>query len=698
MDIQKEHWDTTRLRAAARAFMPAVGLTLLFVAASLFDPWGRVHPLLHGALFGILAGIILGCTMFAFRVLRRGGAVDPVKWGRYGLILPILAVGVYLAVGDMERRLVIGFKPSILFAPPDMTINGEVRPPAYTRLETLPLNPNSGNPVSGDDAAATKPLTVPEGARIILRATDTRWPPVLRWDGADEPLRPQEDGSFEIAGEIKADSRLTLTFGGHVLARWDLKVTPDAAPRVNLVAPIEATPRKSLRISFEAEDDHGVAYLALQVTPEGKPDAVPVLVDMPAYDTKRIEEVQFLDLTSHAHAGEDVVVRLVAVDGLGQEGLSEPFHVALPKRRFTSATAMSVIGARTALMADEPSMDTAIRRLGGLTESDVFPSDTTVHLGLRIAYRRLQNNPNEATIRQMADLLWDLALSAEDGGLSVSEVALHDALMTTMTLIKKGASSSVVEASVQNFALSFEEYGKARSSRRYINPAARIAEENDLRASLDWVALRRFFSRLLNLVEDEAMGEALNRLEILQEGLEQRPDLMLSAAAYRRYLVASYARRMVDELTREQRVLMSRSMLPSSMTGSGINPDNLRRGLAGNQRAIRDALSDMIRHLDQAGLPELDAFHRAKSAMDEAVRLLEGSDSRGSEQDRSTSAQVQILTALDLALRTLNNVPSPLMVGDDGRVHDPLGRPLPPSDTLIDAAPEMDELIRAIRP
>jgi len=653
------------VKAAGRAFLPAVGLFLFYAGVSLYDPWPNVPPLVHGVLFAVLVGVVVGRAVFALRVLRTGETVPPVRWGRYGLLLPFLAIGLYLAAGDLERRMVVGFMPSILFPPPHMDIDARIEPPDYTREPgvRLAISP------------AGETVRVPEGARIIVRARSTRWPPVLGWDGADEPLRERADGLFEIAGEIRANSNLVLAFGDHVLARWQIEVVPDEPPQVALTAPVEVTPRLSVKLPLEARDDYGVSYLALRLRPADDAEATPMLVDLSAYGTRHLDEVQYLDLTAHPLAGTEVVGELVAVDAKGQDSVSPAFPVSLPKRRFTNVTALAIQSARQALMRPDPEVDMASRRLAALTESDTFPADTTVHLGLRLAFLRLRNDPDPATVEEMTSLLWDLALRAEDGTLSLSEIALHDALGATMALIKAGAQPPEVEAALRNLAFAFEEFGRARSSRLYVNPAVRIAADEELRESLDWAALRRFFGRLTLLAQEGAMGAVLGELADLQEGLETRPDLVLSATAYRRYLVASYARRMLDELTREQRILMSRALVPAIRPeGQAADKGPRASRLAGNQRALRDALVTVIEHLDRAGLPHLEAFYRARQAMDDAVRSLEQGDGEGN----AASAQVQVLTALDMASKVLDSVPSPLMVDEQGRVKDPLGRPLPP--------------------
>jgi len=663
--------------------MPAVGNLLLYVAVSLFDSWPDLPPVVHGVLFALLVGVVIGRLVFALRILGGAEGPPPVRWGRYLLLLPLLVVGFYQAGQDWDRRLVVGFTPALLFPAPSMDVDARIIPPDYTGHEEVML----------DNGQVEDGIVVPEGSRIVVTARDTRWPPVLRWNGAGEPLRAEEDGSYRITAEIRADSEITLAFGDHRLAHWSVRTLADETPDVTLLAPARMTPRQSVRIQFSARDDYGVARMLLRLRPLDQPQAEPEVVELPAYDTRLMQDVQYLDLTGQPLAGTAVSAELVAVDARGQLGASIPFEMDLPRRRFTNATALSIMGARDALMAGGEEMGTALRRLAGLTESDVFPSDTTVHLGLRIAYLRLREDPAKPMRDEMADLLWSLALRAEDGTLSLSEIALHETLNDTLTLIKTGVNAGEVETAVRMLALRFEEFGHARTSSVYINPGVRVAEEVSLRQSLDWTALRRFFTRITMLARDGSMAEVVELLEDLQNGLEQRPDLLLSATAYRQYLVASHARRMVDELTREQRVLMSRSFaVPIEGLPKGA-VRSYQTGLVGNQRALRDALVTLIEHLDNAGLPDLTAFYRAKQAMDDVVRSLEA----GTADEGAASAQVQVLTALDVASRTLDNVPSPLLVDDEGRVKDPLGRPLPPMDNRP-SMPVLDRIKPSLRP
>src|SRR5690606_22662145 len=111
----------------------------------------------------------------------------------------------------------------------------------------------------------------------------------------------------------------------------------------------------------------------------------------------------------HPLAGEDVILSVVAVDGLSQEAETEPVELRLPKRVFTSPLALSLSSARSALASgDFDNIEKTIQRLYALSESPNLANDTTLHLGLRTAYLRLKSAQTEEEFAEIGNLLWDL--------------------------------------------------------------------------------------------------------------------------------------------------------------------------------------------------------------------------------------------------------------------------------------------------
>ena len=86
-----------------------------------------------------------------------------------------------------------------------------------------------------------------------------------------------------------------------------------------------ATHRSVLRIDLEAQDDYGVAEVALLLAPAGRETEVERLTLLkPGTQPPKLQTGTYQDLTAHPLAGLPVVLRLEAVDAIGQHGQSAP--------------------------------------------------------------------------------------------------------------------------------------------------------------------------------------------------------------------------------------------------------------------------------------------------------------------------------------------------------------------------------------
>ena len=114
----------------------------------------------------------------------------------------------------------------------------------------------------------------------------------------------------------------------------------DTAPRASWDAPISTLSDERVSLSWKARDDFGVRRLVLRVRPLHPPpglvraDAVDTELEAPAGDPREAEAETEVDLAAHPYAGMEVEARIVAIDALGQEGVSDPLHVTLPEKIF----------------------------------------------------------------------------------------------------------------------------------------------------------------------------------------------------------------------------------------------------------------------------------------------------------------------------------------------------------------------------
>ena len=103
---------------------------------------------------------------------------------------------------------------------------------------------------------------------------------------------------------------------------------PDAVPTVSFVGEPRATHRSVLRIDVDATDDYGIAELALLLAPQGREDETErVTLLKPGNQPPHLATGAYQDLTAHPLAGLTAVLRLEAVDAIGQRGQSGPIEI-----------------------------------------------------------------------------------------------------------------------------------------------------------------------------------------------------------------------------------------------------------------------------------------------------------------------------------------------------------------------------------
>ena len=136
-----------------------------------------------------------------------------------------------------------------------------------------------------------------------------------------------------------------------------------------------------------------------------------------------------------------MVLRLEAVDAIGQRGQSAPLQIVLPAREFRNPLARAIIEERRKLVG-EPGQG----RRGGATaggagrnQGRAGPADRPCRWALRIAAARLAMNQGDAASRRsVVDLLWELALFIEDGSLSLAERKLRDLQEQLQKALERG--------------------------------------------------------------------------------------------------------------------------------------------------------------------------------------------------------------------------------------------------------------------
>ncbi|MBP0466733.1 TIGR02302 family protein [Roseomonas sp. PWR1] len=333
------------------------------------------------------------------RALRGGLAVA---------IVAALVVAGAEAPERLRRALLPAFTGAALPTTPGVRLEAWVTPPAYTGAAPIFLDPAGGA------------VSVPAGSRLQVAVSGGAGgvPELLR-EGAASPFRTLDRASFAAEAVLEVGGTLAVRRDGADLARWSLTVRADAPP----VAAWDQPPARAqrglaIRLPWKAEDDWGLATLRVELRLKPRPDAEPVVLDLPlpGGSPRTARGAAQPDLSAHPWAGLEVEARLVARDHAGQEGRSEGAFLELPERSFTHPVSQALIALRRSLSVDPSARDAARRELDRIAGApEAFEHDTGTFLSLRSARHRLTRDRRATAVPEVQEILWDIAVALEEG-------------------------------------------------------------------------------------------------------------------------------------------------------------------------------------------------------------------------------------------------------------------------------------------
>lgn len=442
-----------------------------------------------------------------------------------GLVVALLFGSVWRA--GSVAQMVPGGGAAALAAGP--TWEGWIEPPAYTGLPSLYL---------ADQGAV---IEVPEGSRITLRfygevgalsLTET-----LSATGAEAASTDPEQ-QFQVArsGELRIDGP-----GGRA---WTVQALADIAPSVEVVER-EARTAFDGQMSqpFAARDDYGVVSggavfeldLArvdrrhgLAIEPEPRA-AIRLDLPMPlAGDRTEFTETLVENLSEHPWAHLPVTLRLKVEDAAGQQGLSEPFEMALPARRFFDPMAAAVIEQRRDLLwsrQNAPRVAQVLRAVSYKPEDRLFRSEKA-YLRLRVIIRQLEamtasDGLDEAERDEIAQALWDLGVLLEDGDLGDALERMRAAQERLSEAMKNGASEEEIARLMQDLRDATQDYlrQKMQQAERE-NPEESNQRSAENMMQMNQQDLQDMMDRIQELMEQGRYAEAQQALEEFQQMME----------------------------------------------------------------------------------------------------------------------------------------------------------------------------------
>jgi hypothetical protein len=620
--------------------------------------------------------------------------LDPYKL-RYALL--VLLIGAFVIAGAQSGdRLARAFlpDPGPLLGDQEMAIEAWAAPAEYTHAP----------PVSLSDLIGERVVT-PPSVRVTVRVTGPAGAPVLRFNGRGGERNARfvraADGAWEAQLDIPGRGELRI-IRFHTRARWRLVPGVDQAPRASWDAPIATLSDERASLSWKARDDYGVRRLVLRVRPLNPPDGlvradpVDTELEAPAGDPREAEAETEVDLAAHPYAGMEVEARIVAIDALGQEGVSDPLHFTMPEKIFLQPLARAAIEIRRHILAErrayrgqpnvqrrmQPAGDIllgnerievrdydsrpallrapegiqrAARLIDALTmeAQDRYFRDLAVYFGFRTARSQLAvaRNPEEADIA--ADTLWRTALRAEYGGAADARRALEEAQRQLAEALAQGAPQERINQLLEALRRATENYMQALVQEALRNgETAQNMDDTEDQATLSERDIQAMLQRVQELSQQGRNAEAQALLQQLSQILANL-DVQLSQGGEGEGQEGEGDQAMqqsIDELSEtmgEQRALRDETRQEQQQQqqqgqgGSGGEQQGGEGGdeLAQRQAQLRQGLAEAQRMANEAGAAPSNDLNAAGEAMRQAEDALRRGDLEGAQAAQSAALE-----------------------------------------------------------
>jgi len=370
----------------------------------------------------------------------KAGRNDPY-YLRFAVLTTLIAA-FFHAGPQAGNRLHTALMPPLADPGEDVLFNAWISPPPYTALPPQTLAEGT-TPGSGE-------VTVATGSKLSLRLRDRGAVPRLVILPSAEPVEFVEtEGGFEAEIILTEDAHVTAEIGVRPLGDWQFSIIPDVPPAIAFVEAPVADERKAVVFHYKIADDYGVTEASARIVPVANPDATPLVVPLaPPANARQSAQTIARDLTAHGYAGSEVQITLIATDGAGQTGESQPVIFKLPERIFTHPLARAIIEQRRNLAVNgddgRATAEVAMEALS-IGPELFYGDDYGIYLGIRAIRHRLANIRDEAEKEPAMSLMWDMAVALEEGELADALEALRAAQEALEDAIRRGASEEEIE-------------------------------------------------------------------------------------------------------------------------------------------------------------------------------------------------------------------------------------------------------------
>ncbi|SDU40661.1 TIGR02302 family protein [Stappia sp. ES.058] len=621
----------------------------------------------------------------------------------------LLVVGFFTAAGLHWQRLVPFASSADAVSAAPLRIDAWITPPVYTGRAPVFLTG-----ASADLRDTDQPVSVPEGSELIVRAqgvSDLDVQLVGAGGPASMESGPETAAAVSLRHVLEVSANLEIRNGGDLVNAWRISIEPDSAPSIRLLDDPQEQFSGALKLSYLADDDHGLVSASAEVRPvrvlglDRKKKTRPLAakpefpLSLAGGERKSGAAETIRDLTSHPWAGSKVDLVLSARDHAGQAGYSTPHRFTLPQRRFSKPLARAVVEQRRDLALDANAQMRVVDAFDALMLApERFIDDTKTYLGMDFARTRLIAATSDDELREVVDLLWDLALTIEDGDLSLAERALRDAQEALRRALEDGASDEEIARLTQELREAMNEYFQALAEQMRQNPQSMQPMDPNAQ-SMRPQDLDEMLSRIEELAKTgsrDAARELLAQMQRMMENMQAgRPQMMQDGMSQE----MMEALNELGEMIQRQQELMDQTHQfdqQQQQNRSGDQQGQPRPGENGQQGAmtpqelaealkqLQQGQGDLGRQLQQLldqmaeqGMPQNGELGRAGEEMANARDSLGQGESGQALGQQGSALEALRQGAQGLAEQMLGQGQGPGMAGRQGNPQDedPLGRP-----------------------
>ncbi len=474
--------------------------------------------------------------------------VERDRYAFRGLALLAVAATGFIAGPEKYARLLAAFDwrtPGALSQ--GYRLDAWIDPPAYTGKPPIVLNLRD-EAAGQQKSVSPRRVQAPTGSIVVIRASDTanlslEIEGALHAPKAEEgtetakqasQARPAVSNDSETRLVLRGDARLVLKRFGSLVAAYDLTALADRPPTISLKDSPKLNLRGSLTLGYKIDDDYGVigaeANFASPIV-AGRPvngrslvDAPKMGLALPAGPGGLGEAETTADLSEHPWAGARVAMTLSARDEGGNEGKSDSVEVTLPQRPFVKPLAKALVEQRRNLVLapdDRKRVQNAFEAL--LVAPDRFNVEPSIYLGLSTIKLRLDRAKTDADLIDVAELIWEMALRVEDGGLSDAERDLRAAQQQLRDAMQRGASDEELKKLMEQLRAAMDKFLNElaqQAQRDQRNQDQQDSSQNDNSRTITSQDLKSMLDRMEEMMKNGGMADAQRMLDQLQKMLE----------------------------------------------------------------------------------------------------------------------------------------------------------------------------------